>query len=222
MKPYTFVREHRPSAEITILRNDDNQIHVNDMNNARFIVEIAGEPYAIAGSRKQAWAAAQARLEFELKIGDTVIFDLDGTLANIDARRELCRTSSGKINFEKFYDPANIVLDTPNVPVVEMLKMLRKAGKRIVIFSGRSRATEEETIKFLKNCGVKYDMMIMRPNDEDHDYTPDSQLKATWLKTYFPGSEKERIMCVYDDRDKVVNMWRRNGVPCFQVNEGEF
>jgi hypothetical protein len=215
MKPYTFVTEHRPSARI-VFQGDPFLATV------RFVVSIDDVPYAIADTRKKAWAAAQARLEFELKINDTVIFDLDGTLANIDVRREFCRTSSGKINFKKFYDPENISMDTPNAPVVEMAKILRAAGKRIVIFSGRSKETEAETIKFLKACGVKYDMMIMRPTDVAHLYTPDSQLKATWLKTYFPGSEKERIMCVYDDRDKVVNMWRHNGVPCFQVNEGDF
>ena len=215
MKPYTFVTEHRPSAEIVFQAD-------SFLGTVRFVVSIDDVPYAIADTRRQAWAAAQVRLEFDLKLGDTVIFDLDGTLANIDVRREFCRTSSGKINFEKFYDPKNIEMDTPNVPVVEMAKILRAAGKRIVIFSGRSKETETATITFLKSCGVKYDMMIMRPKDEDHDYTPDSQLKATWLKTYFPGDEKARIMCVYDDRDKVVNMWRRNGVPCFQVNEGEF
>jgi hypothetical protein len=30
------------------------------------------------------------------------------------------------------------------------------------------------------------------------------------------------LMAVFDDRDKVVAMWRRNGVACFQVAEGNF
>jgi len=96
MKPFTFVTTHRPSASITVLR-DNNKIHANDMNDTRFVILIKNIPYAIGKSKNQAWAAAKARLDFDLKIGDTVIFDLDGTLANIDARREFCRTKSGKI-----------------------------------------------------------------------------------------------------------------------------
>jgi hypothetical protein len=29
-------------------------------------------------------------------------------------------------------------------------------------------------------------------------------------------------MCVFDDRDKVVKMWRDNDISCFQVNYGDF
>ena len=35
-------------------------------------------------------------------------------------------------------------------------------------------------------------------------------------------NESDKFLCVYDDRDKVVAMWRRNGVACFQVAEGDF
>jgi hypothetical protein len=29
-------------------------------------------------------------------------------------------------------------------------------------------------------------------------------------------------MCTFDDRDKVVKMWRDNGIICFQVAPGDF
>ena len=35
-----------------------------------------------------------------------VIFDLDGTLANIDARRKLATKPNGKIDWDIFFDPA--------------------------------------------------------------------------------------------------------------------
>jgi hypothetical protein len=35
-------------------------------------------------------------------------------------------------------------------------------------------------------------------------------------------SQGKEIMCVFDDRDKVVKMWRENGISCFQVNYGDF
>jgi hypothetical protein len=52
----------------------------------------------------------------------------------------------------------------------------------------------------------------------------DDELKEEWLDAYdLPGLlPRDEILCVYDDRDKVVKMWRRNGLPCFQVAEGNF
>jgi hypothetical protein len=49
---------------------------------------------------------------------------------------------------------------------------------------------------------------------------PDDQLKKRWLDQLFP--KKEEILCVFDDRDKVVRMWRDNGLTCLQVGEGNF
>jgi hypothetical protein len=37
-----------------------------------------------------------------------------------------------------------------------------------------------------------------------------------------PTHDRMRLMCVFDDRDKVVKMWRDEGVACFQVAPGEF
>ena len=65
----------------------------------------------------------------------TVIFDLDGTLALIDKRRALAAKANGKINWKTFFAPENIQLDEPNVPVIEMAKVLKAQGHSVVIFS---------------------------------------------------------------------------------------
>ena len=153
-------------------------------------------------------------------IGKTVIFDLDGTLADIKERRTLATKEGGKIDWPKFVDPNNISLDKPNTPVIESFKALQKAGYRMVIFSGRSDATREETEKWLSKHGITYDKLLMRSGTGEGMFTPDDRLKEDWLNQEFP--DKSQILCVYDDRDKVVNMWRRNGIACFQVAPGDF
>ena len=153
-------------------------------------------------------------------IGKTVIFDLDGTLADIKERRTLATKEGGKIDWPKFFDPNNISLDKPNTPVIESFKALQKAGYRMVIFSGRSDATREETEKWLSKYGITYDKLLMRSGTGDGMFTPDDRLKEDWLNQEFP--DKSQILCVYDDRDKVVNMWRRTGISCFQVAPGDF
>ena len=118
----------------------------------------------------------------------TVIFDLDGTLALIDKRRALAAKPNGKINWKTFFAPENISLDEPNLPVIASFKAMKAAGFRVGIFSGRDSISRQQTEDWL-----------------------DQEMAA--------GHE---IMCVFDDRDKVVKMWRENGISCFQVAPGNF
>ena len=151
----------------------------------------------------------------------TVIFDLDGTLANIDKRREMSTMENGKMNWEIFFTPENIWFDLPNEPVIEMSKILSQKH-RIVILSGRSKATKQETVRWLNKFEVPFDVIKMRPTTREWLFMPDDDLKQHWLDTLFSGDKKKDILCVFDDRQKVVDMWRRNGLTCFQVDEGQF
>jgi hypothetical protein len=153
---------------------------------------------------------------------DTYIFDLDGTIANIDKRRELCVQPNGKMDFKKFFYPANIDLDLPNQPVIDTLKQLHNAGFMIVIFSGRSKATKDATVKWLAKYDVPYHVLKMRPTSHPFAYMKDDKLKKHWLDDIFPGDQKNRIVAVFDDRDQVVDMWRSNDIACFQVAPGNF
>jgi len=153
---------------------------------------------------------------------DTYIFDLDGTIANIDARRKLCAKPNGKMDFKQFFDPKNIDLDVPNDPVIQTLQMLDKAKFNIVIFSGRSKATKDATVQWLKKYDVPFNVLKMRPTTHPFAYMKDDDLKKHWLDTIFPDWQKNRIVAVFDDRDQVVKMWRSNNIPCFQVNYGDF
>jgi len=153
---------------------------------------------------------------------DTYIFDLDGTIANIDARRKLCVKPNGKMDFTKFFNPKNIDLDLPNFPVIQTLQTLHKAGFNIVIFSGRSKSTQEATKLWLKKFEVPFNVLKMRPTSNDFAFMKDDLLKKHWLDTIFPGDQVQRIISVFDDRDQVVTMWRENNIPCFQVAPGNF
>ena len=60
----------------------------------------------------------------------TVIFDLDGTLALIDKRRALATKDNGKMDWDVFFDRDNIKLDVPNTPVITMAQLLHSQGFR--------------------------------------------------------------------------------------------
>ena len=146
---------------------------------------------------------------------DIVIFDLDGTLALIDERRALAAKPDGKINWKTFFAPENIALDKPNNPVMMAFHAFKELGYEMVIFSGRDEISRAETEAWLDGYDIHFDMMKMRPQGS---FTPDDVLKKQWLDEL--GAD--RVFCVFDDRDKVVKMWRDNGLTCFQVAPGNF
>ena len=145
-----------------------------------------------------------------------IIFDLDGTLADIEDRRQLCTKENGKMDWNKFFDPENIKLDKPNMPVIMMAQALTAFGYKIAIFSGRSARTKDATKDWLHKQDIKFDILKMRP---ERNFRPDEQLKLEWLNNM---DWKDNVEAVFDDRDKVVNMWRENGLTCMQVAYGNF
>jgi phosphoglycolate phosphatase-like HAD superfamily hydrolase len=147
----------------------------------------------------------------------TVIFDLDGTLAIIDKRRALAAKPNGKINWGTFFAPENIKLDEPNFPVIESFKAMKAAGFIVGIFSGRDEISRQETMNWLAKHNIDPMFLRMRPNGS---FTPDDVLKKAWLDEIIANGNE--VMCVFDDRDKVVKMWRENGIACFQVAPGNF
>lgn len=150
----------------------------------------------------------------------TVIFDLDGTLALIDTRRKIATKDNGKMDWDKFFDPTYIRLDRPNYPVIDTLKLFSEKGLNIVIFSGRSEVTKEATEEWLDRYNIPFDTLRMRPTSNEFKFMRDDDLKEGWLNELFPDTKD--IFAVFDDRNKVVEMWRRNGITCFQVADGDF
>ena len=146
------------------------------------------------------------------------IFDLDGTLALIDKRRALA-TKDGKMDWDVFFHRDNIKLDVPNTPVIKMAQMLKSQGFDIVIFSGRSKVSYRTTRQWLIQNDVPFDDLHMRPTSDDWHFMKDSTLKQIWLDTVV---DKDDVFAVFDDRQQVVDMWRDNGLTCFQVADGDF
>ena len=147
-----------------------------------------------------------------------VIFDLDGTLALIDKRRDVSTKSNGKLDWDKFFDPSNIKLDVPNPPVVKLAQMLAEDGFTIIIFSGRSDKTILTTKSWLSRNRIPFQKLVMRDSKTNH-FTPDDILKKDMLDKHVDIND---VFLVVDDRDKVVKMWRSLGLNVFQVADGDF
>jgi len=144
------------------------------------------------------------------------IFDLDSTLADLDHRRPILETTSST-KWDDFYRAC--ADDPPIMQVIATYKLLLQAGAELWIWTGRSEIVRHTTLDWLrKHIGDHEFNLIMR----DHgDFTPDDILKKQWLDNMLVD-DRRRLVAAFDDRTRVVNMWRNAGVQCFQVAPGDF
>lgn len=142
---------------------------------------------------------------------DTVLCDLDGTLADLTAR--LHYVQNRPANWDAFFKEC--VNDKPNVWCVELLKAMKAQGYKVVVVSARSQVVEKESREWLDKVGLPdVELVLVRP---PRDSTPDQILKKQWVESY----GKERVLFVVDDRQKVVDAWRAEGLVCLQCAKWE-
>lgn len=153
------------------------------------------------------------------------IFDIDGTLANCQHRVPILSETGGD-RWNRFYDACH--LDTPIKSVIELMRVLYYSGADIWLFSGRSDRVRDKTDAWLREHTVYHFadypdevgnlQLVMRRFD---DHRPDDHVKQEMLDNMLL-EDRERLAGVFDDRDRVVAMWRAAGIPCYQVAPGDF
>lgn len=141
-----------------------------------------------------------------------VIFDLDGTLALMDHRHHFLLRPSGEKDWRGFYAACD--KDTPNWPIIRTALAFAALGEDVRIWTGRSDEVAEKTTEWLERHGLGYITIRMR---REGDHRADTDLKAEWMAEL---SRKPDL--VFEDRDRMVAMWRSHGIVCCQVAPGEF
>ncbi|MGL4523058.1 MAG: AAA family ATPase [Bacilli bacterium] len=136
-------------------------------------------------------------------MGQMYIVDIDGTLAHMHGRNP--------------FDMTSVLNDESDLNVIHVVNALHAAGHTIAIMSGRTKAAQEDTIAWLNMHCVSYDFLFMREND---DWRSDDIVKDELFE--HAGLGRFDIMGVFDDRQKVVDMWRKKGLKVFQCARGDF
>jgi acid phosphatase class B len=149
------------------------------------------------------------------------IFDLDGTLANCQHRVGILEDKDNKNRWRDFYAACD--KDEPNEPIIKIFNMIIEHGHDVIIFSGRSTEVRKKTEAWLckHTCLMSWDAQTMLRMRDIGDHRPDDIVKKDWLDSMLID-DREKIACVFDDRDRVVKMWRDAGITCLQVNYGDF
>jgi hypothetical protein len=132
-----------------------------------------------------------------------IIVDVDGTIAEHNGIR-------------KPYEWNKVNLDKPRTAVIDVVKLLKKDGYKVIILSGRDGSCAELTKVWIDGIGIQFDEFLIRTaGDQRSDYVIKMEL-------FNQVKDKYNIRFAFDDRDQVVNLWRSIGLECFQVNYGKF
>jgi predicted kinase len=135
-------------------------------------------------------------IPYDASLPDVVLCDIDGTLALF-----------GKANP---YD-RDFMQDEINKAV---LALLHHYDKDVVLLSGRKEKFREQTEQWLKQHGVPFVQLYMRP---DNDARKDVLIKEELYYAHIHG--KCNVCMVIDDRLQVCRMWHRLGLPLFRVGD---
>lgn len=135
---------------------------------------------------------------------NAVIVDIDGTVAKMADRSP--------------YDWKRVGEDSPIPAVLDMVVALERAGNMILFTSGRDGSCYAETENWIMQhyLGARWRLVMRAPNDN----RPDWIIKAEIFDKFY--REGYNIKLVVDDRNQVVDMWRKLGLTVAQVAPGDF
>ena len=142
---------------------------------------------------------------------EIVVFDIDGTLADISHRRH--HVEKKPKDWDAFF--RGMPMDKAIHAIVRLCNILYASGLRVLLCSGRTEEHRSETVQWLVENGVNYHELILR---RDGDRRSDVVVKREMLT----GLDRSKILFVVEDRSGVVEMWRSEGLVCLQCAPGEF
>ena len=142
---------------------------------------------------------------------NAVIFDMDGTLANVSGIRHYVRARPK--NFDKFH--AESINCPPNEEVVQSARDL-VTDHVILVVTARKVKWVYHTLFWLVENGVPYDELLMR---DDWDDRPDYEVKRDILEHI---RSRWTPVLAFDDNPNVIKLWEEHGIPTVHVEGWEY
>lgn len=144
---------------------------------------------------------------------EAVVCDLDGTLCNTDHRQKYME---GPRKDWKMWN-ATMVHDTVHKWCRTIVNQLFHVKYKIILCSGREDSYKNQTVEWLAKNMVNYDNLVMRMRG---DHRKDSVVKEIILD--FEILTRYTPIVFIDDRQQVVDMYRRRGYTVLQCAKGDF
>lgn len=141
----------------------------------------------------------------------TVVFDLDGTLA--DGRHRLHLLPTKDYDKTESWIEFNLAAagDLPFWDNIELCNLFALSGDyNVVILTGRSDVARDITEGWLDKHGVQYNELVMRSQTDNRK---DTVIKEEYLRSI----GLENILCCFDDLPHVAYHLRSLGLTCHLV-----
>jgi len=142
-----------------------------------------------------------------------IIFDIDSTLANTDHRHHFITERKPK-DWDSFFAAA--INDTPIIPAVVIYECLARDYHDIEFWTGRPERYRALTILWLEKFlgkHAKFRILKMRGNEDRRD---DNVVKLEFI------DHEDAPDLIFEDRKRVVDAYRAQGLTVYQVAEGDF
>jgi hypothetical protein len=134
---------------------------------------------------------------------EAVIFDVDGTLADVASIRHY--VAGEKKNFQKFHAAASLV--HPHREVVELAASLGRAGYVIIVVTSRKEEWRWTTTTWLRKWEIEFDHLHMRGQaDGRHDVEVKREILTGIRRSH-------RVVLAVDDNPAIIAMWNEERIP---------
>jgi predicted kinase len=154
--------------------------------------------------KKKPFIAKNIKWKRNGNLPDAVIFDVDSTLAHMQGRRSP-------------FDWKKVGLDSVDEKIREIVRVYKNSGYKIIVVTGRDGLSIKPTEDWLNENKIPFDYLYTKP---ENDFRKDVITKTEIYEEYIKG--KFNILAVYDDRSVMCKKWRKLGLKCCQVMEGDF
>lgn len=135
------------------------------------------------------------------------VFDVDGTLANVDPYLHHVRGSNR--DYEAFHEASIDAL--PNIEVIEILNNAVSDCHAILVVTSREEKWRGLTCKWLASNDVRSHALFMRA---DGDRRPDYEVKKDILDKI---NEHWFIVHAVDDNPNVIRLWEEYGIATTKI-----
>jgi phosphoglycolate phosphatase-like HAD superfamily hydrolase len=142
--------------------------------------------------------------------GASVIFDIDGVLADAAGRQHFLDWG----DWQSFFDAVG---DDPTIEEIERLLELLDASLRVILVTGRPKRVQRQTVAWLERYSIRWDLLIMR---EYGDYSGVDRFKRETLHELLSDGFDVRL--ALDDDPKNHAMYVSEGVPCVYIHSGYY
>lgn len=136
-----------------------------------------------------------------------IICDLDNTLT--DSKHRSYLVEGNPRQWDKFFELAKN--DPINIWCLELINAMKKQDYEIIFVTGRPIHCMRDTIVWLKDkanydVAIYFNLFMRKEGDRRKDHIIKEEIYEEFIKPHY------EIIFAIDDKNNIVNMWKKHGI----------